>query len=308
MEVGAGSVITGHVAGGGGMLDLMQGTTGVLSGLGDAAGGTVTSGSDTWSFSGFPSLAIRNGASWALAGANTLNTRAGVTVGGALTARGALTVDGGGTLGLTNNLSSLVALNGLTLANATLTPAGGAIEVGNAGGAAIGAVTVDAGNGLTGNGTVNSAVVDNGTVTAQGGTLALLHGMSGSGNAVISGGAVLFSAKSLGEAGVAFASGNARLALGAGATVSAVVSGFGSGDTIDVQNKALTSLTYNNGVLKLYDALHVQQLRLVLTGSFAQNNFLLTSDGHGGTNITTTGLAISQHSTTTWVPHAPHHP
>jgi len=311
MNVGAGSVITGQVVGGGGMLDLLQGTTGVLSGLGDGATGTVTSGGYTWHFSGFPALTIGTGATWTLAGANTLNTSAGMTISGALTAHGALAVDGGGTLNVVGPQASLVALYGMTLANATLNANGRVIEVGSTGNAAAGNVTVDAASVLSGYGTIASSVIDNGTVSAQGGTLALLRGISGSGTVAISAGATLFSAKSLGEAGLAFTSGGGTLVLGAHAGVSSVVSGFGGGDTIDVQNTVLQKLTYSNGVLKLFDASGIQQLRLVLAGSYSQSNFVLSSDGNGGTNITTTGIAtaaVSLHSASAWMPVLAHHP
>ena len=74
------------------------------------------------------------------------------------------------------------------------------------------------------------------------------------------------------------------LAVGAQASVATTLSGFAAGDTIDIA-KAATSLTFIAGTLTLYDGASAVET-LSLAGNYAQAQFHLSADGHGGANIT----------------------
>ena len=189
--------------------------------------------------------------------------------------------------------ASVQMLSGLTLQGSTLSVTGNAaVEVGRVGVTTKNAVTVDAGNTMSGNGTVAAAVIDNGTVSALGGTLSVTGKLSGSGTAIIGDGATMNSQGSLGVANVSFAAGSQAQTLVLGTTAGdiAVISGFRTGDTIDVQHVTAASLSFLGGKLKLMDGSGAKILTLSLSGNYTTANFALSSDGHGGTDVSAAGL------------------
>ena len=172
----------------------------------------------------------------------------------------------------------------------------GTLEVGTAGQAAAGAVTVDAGALLNGNGSINpyGLIVDNGTILASGGTLTL-GSVSGTGSLAVAGGATLElraataaaitlrGSQATGYAGLAFA--------GALAAPTGVISGFTAGDVIEYEGSPLTSVQFvagsNGGTLLLIYGTTVVT-RLNLAGSFTNARFIETPDGSGGTVVSLT--------------------
>ena len=167
------------------------------------------------------------------------------------------------------------------------------VEVGHAGGAAAGALTIDAGSALTGQGSANAygAVVNNGLVVAQGGTLSL-GALTGTGTLDIAAGATLKlnGATGAGQS-VAFTGALATLAIATQFDVpSATISGFLAGDAIDMLGSPITGASYvaganNTGVLTLTYGGQTAA-RLTLAGNYAGEVFLPSSDGAGGTDIT----------------------
>lgn len=82
-----------------------------------------------------------------------------------------------------------------------------------------------------------------------------------------------------------FASGHHEtLAIGSHASVTTTLSGFATGDTIDIA-KIATSLTFIGGTLTLYEGQSAIET-LALAGSYTQTEFHLAADAHGGTAIT----------------------
>jgi hypothetical protein len=81
---------------------------------------------------------------------------------------------------------------------------------------------------------------------------------------------------------VAFgASGSAQLTLDMPAQLGSVFSGFDTGDVIDLQGIAATSLSYANGTLSLLDSAQTVVDTLVFTGHYTQSDFALRADGAG---------------------------
>ncbi len=177
----------------------------------------------------------------------------------------------------------------------------GTIEVGTAGGAAAGAVTIDPGARLNGNGSVNpyGLIVDNGTILASGGTLSL-GAVSGSGSLVVAGGASLellaatsdpismTGSTSNGSSVLAFAGG--RAAPGG------LISGFVAGDAIDLEGSPLTGVQLVQGsgsdtLVLSYGSAVVA--RLSLSGSFTNQRFVVLPDGTGGSLISLTSTTGS---------------
>ncbi len=206
---------------------------------------------------------------------------------------------GGGVSGIGLPVTYLTVNGGAVVTAATLTLGGGSgdyvttdstgsVEIGGAAGAAPGAVTVDAIGTLSGNGQVNpfGAIVDNGTISAEGGGL-VLGSVTGTG--VLDIGA---SAELTLDGGTAlpidFTGASATLAFTSELVASAgTITGFTPGETIDVENDTITNVSFTASTLTLYyDSAAVASL--TLAGSYAHDSFVLVSDGALGTDIEVT--------------------
>jgi hypothetical protein len=161
----------------------------------------------------------------------------------------------------------------------------GTIEVGAAGGAAKGAVTVDAGALLHGAGTIKTAFVDTGTLDAAGGTLKLASSITGTGSVSITSGSVLSAAGKFGAATLRFLSGgNEKVVFGTPKSVSATIGGFTvTTDTIDLASFVKTTASFASHTLTVNSAGGAAHLHF--SGSYTLASFAFASDGHGGTNI-----------------------
>ena len=213
---------------------------------------------------------------------------------------GTLTL-GGGPSGVGLPTASLAADAGATVLAASLVLGGGSgasittdptgsVEVGTAGGAQAGAVTIDAGATLAGNGAVNpyGSVIDNGTVFATGGTLSL-GTVSGSGSLVVDAGATLellaATADPITLDGTA-AVGCILAFAGAQSAPSGTITGFVPGDAIDLEGSPLTAVTLQPATDTLVLSFGTTVVaRLALSGSFASERLVTTPDGAGGTLI-----------------------
>ncbi len=150
---------------------------------------------------------------------------------------------------------------------------------------AAGSITIDSGATLSGNGwIVDAPLVDDGTLTAEGGILRLQSDVSGSGVLTIASGASVFARDTLGVASIAFApSGNEDLLATPGG-ITGTISGFSSGDTIDIRLVVATTFSFLSGTLTLLDGTTPVD-EISLAGSYATANFSLEQDGHGGVDI-----------------------
>jgi hypothetical protein len=226
----------------------------------------------------------------------------GISISGSalLEVSGALTL-GGGASGVGLPVTALSATAGGTITAASLTMGGGSgdsvttdptgvIEIGTAGHAAAGAVTVDAGASLTGNGSVNpfGAVVDNGTITASGGLLTL-GSVTGGGQLAIAteSGLQLNAGTAL---PIAFADATGVLAVAdERVALTGLISNFAPGDIIDILNDPITGFTTtstggNTEVTLYYGNTAVDQL--LLAGTYTvHSHFLLLPDGNNGTDL-----------------------
>ncbi len=85
--------------------------------------------------------------------------------------------------------------------------------------------------------------------------------------------------------------------MGARKSATGTLSGFGSHDTIDLQNVVATSLSFAGGTLTVKNGSTIVA-SLKLAGTYTTASFALNSDGHGGSAITSTGLLrAAQHAT-----------
>ncbi len=227
--------------------------------------------------------------------------------GTALIVAGTLTL-GGGISGVGLPVTSLVADAGASVRAASLVMGGGSgdsittdptgsVEIGTQGGAASGAVTIDAGATLTGNGSINplGSIIDNGTILATGGTLTL-GTVTGSGSLTVAPGATLEMESATADPITLTGSqsnGSVLAFADARAVPTGTITGFGLGDALDLEGSSLTGVQYtasatSNGgtMLLIYGTTIVA--RLYLAGSYAGLHLISAPDGNGGTEITLT--------------------
>jgi filamentous hemagglutinin len=220
--------------------------------------------------------------------------------GGALLAVAGTITLGGGAAGIGLPVTALSATAGGTITAAGLTLGGGAgntvttdptgiIAIGGAGPATAGAVTIQAGATLSGNGAVNpfGAIVDNGTITANGGTLSL-GAVTGTGSLTIAAGATLL-LQAATALPVGLTGAGAILAVADELTAfTGTLTGFVPGDAIDVQNDPITGFAQarTGGITTItlyYGSTAVS--RFALSGAFAGDHFFLVPDAAGGTEL-----------------------
>ena len=217
----------------------------------------------------------------------------------ALLAIGGTLSMGGGNTGVGLPVTALSASAGARIQAASLVIGGGSgnsvttdpaasVEIGTLGNATPGAVTVDAGAAITGNGSINpfGAVIDNGSILATGGVL-VLGSVTGTGALAIGAGALeLTYATAL---PIAFTSNTSTLAIaGPLAAPTGSLSGFVAGDVIDFLGSPLTNIQYVAGsaggtLVMLYNGAVVGKLNT--TSTLKGLATVVTPDGQGGTDI-----------------------
>jgi hypothetical protein len=169
------------------------------------------------------------------------------------------------------------------------------LEIGQAGvsgGGRAGTLTIDSGAVLAGQGSADAygQVANNGTVAAQGGTLTL-GTLSATGTLQIDAGATLaLNGPTPATQGVAFAGGNATLAIDAEFYApDGLITGLAAGDNIDFVGSPISSASFSGtaagGTLTLFYGGQVAA-SLYLAGAYTNDLFLTASDGDGGTLVT----------------------
>jgi hypothetical protein len=212
---------------------------------------------------------------------------ASLAVGGALTL-GAASAASGPLLAV---LGQAVAQAGTLLLNAgtVLVDSESVLEIGNAGNAAPGVLTVDATATLVSmGGTIGSPMTVNGLLLAEGGTTSLLSDVSGGGTLSVGAGAELSIYGTIGATTtLAFAAAAGRLVLNAATdAVAGTIMGFAPGAIIDIAATTLTAAAYaaGSGTLVLSSD-GVAVTTLTLAGNFAGDIFRTLPDGVDGTLV-----------------------
>jgi T5SS/PEP-CTERM-associated repeat protein len=169
----------------------------------------------------------------------------------------------------------------IILGGANATVRGSVIDI-DSGGFVSGAGTISGDGG--GNDTVALAGIDNdGLIAASGGNLLLYGSVAGSGTLSVSAGATLTLQAAVGARQTLAFNPNARAVLNDARAFAGTITGFGSGDVLDIAGTQATSATWSNGVLTL-DTLF-GAIQLAFAGAYASNSFTVQADGHGGTDV-----------------------
>ena len=133
-------------------------------------------------------------------------------------------------------------------------------------------VTVDPQGNISGFGKLTGAITDTGAITATGGTLVLTDAISGQGTLNIATGAALeLDAAVITTGGLNFTGVNETLILGAAATMSTTINGFGPGDTISLKGQQIVASEYDTGthILTIHGADNIART-LTLAGNYTQ--------------------------------------
>ena len=189
---------------------------------------------------------------------------------------------------------SLAVLGGRNFAGSTALTVDGTLQLG---GGSLGetSLTVDAGGGIDGFGTVVVAVADNGTITATGGTLKLGAAVTGTGSLAVAAGAILELAASDAEA-VAFGTGTGTLRLDDPADFTGNITGLQLGDVIDLSNVVVQNTTLTGSQLEVFVAGQAAPYAtFTVAGDLANHNFSIENDATGGSELilTTAGVSLA---------------
>jgi hypothetical protein len=291
--VDPGATFTGQVNGGNTIGSSFVSTLELTAGSGTLTGlGTQ--------FVNFAQTTIDSGASWTLSGSNTIvNTIvAGTTVTvngtlndtGTLINRGAISASNFGIIvqsgGSVTNLGSASLIEGLTGVqlggNATLNNFG---TIASTAGTAGAAITM-----LGGSDRVidNPGAVFTGHIEAAGQNVLELASADSAGTVAGLGTSITNFSSLVFDTGAQWTVVGNLGVNGLGGTT--VIQGFAVGDTIDTTGFVATSRSFANNVLTLTDSNNLQNT-LHIQGSFSTSNFVIASDGAGGTDITLQNLA-----------------
>ncbi len=269
--------------------------------IGNLPGGTLTGG--TWEANAGSVIQLLDNASVSTDAATIILSGAGSAMQGLdTTSKAEVTLDQ--TLRTISSAGTLELLAGRNFSADHAIRDAGTLELGG-GSFAAGGLAVTATGTLSGFGTVTTTLINDGVVSASGGTLAFLHAATNDGTIDAGTGAVSF---------VVAVEGTGRLQVGAAGTLSllhgaaagqtldftaagglvdlaaadyfkATIENFAAGDRIDLINTAETSYAYAAGILTVQDngatvaALH-------FAGAYTQSDFALNADGHTGTVVT----------------------
>jgi len=220
--------------------------------------------------------------------------------GASLTVAGTLTL-GGGVAGVGLPVTALTVTSGGKVRAGALAIGGGSgdsittdptssVEIGKLGGAAKGAVTVDPGALLTGNGSVNplGPVILNGTIVATGGDLTM-GTVTGTGTLQIENGVLDLNYAT--AVPIQFVGTNAILAFaGTAAAPTGVLYNMVQGDLIDILGDPLTAVQFTtsasatSGTIQMFYG-PTQVGQLLLSGNFSDTQVIDVPDGHDGTYL-----------------------
>lgn len=241
-----------------------------VSGAGSEITTTGTRGGIAVGKAGPGSMTIADGGAVTIAGGNGLfvgGTGAGPVAGASgLVKLGALGGPSGGTLDVTGNA--------YVWAGSTLSvDSSSGVDIGTSGTFATGAVVVEAGHGLTGDGKIAAAVVNDGSVIA-----------ANSGTAALSTGGVLEIAGSLGGVGALVIDGGAALLLDGA---------LGSGQTIDFTQGAPEALVLGSALLGASGGTIANAITGFVAGDRIEFGGLsgITAAGFNGTTLTVSGTS-----------------
>jgi hypothetical protein len=246
--------------------------TGTIGGIGAAIASVIN-------------LQVQAGATWDMEGKNTLPADSLLTDAGSLTVTGTLTDTGPVAVSGALDVSGTALVIGVTLDGGTLTASThGNLVIGGVKGGTAGTITVESGAAVTGFGAITLApVMDDGTITAHGGALSITDAVTGTGTLAIAASSTLLAGAAITGVSLDFAAAG-TLSLATPSSVTSTISGFQSGDVVDLQNLVATTLTYHGGTLILSNDQTVVD-KLYFAGSYKADDFALKSDGANGTDI-----------------------
>jgi fibronectin-binding autotransporter adhesin len=289
------------VAQGSGTVRSVINTVNANIGKQDGGVGTVTISNATWTNSGHAVIGDDGTGTLNVVNHGIVTFGAGVDMADDTGSNGTMNIAGGGSVTVGTGLCvggdapdpfgtasvSVGAGSGLTVdktlevgTGSTVGIAGGTVT----GGAVADGIKIDAGGVISGFGVLatraGGPIVDDGTIIASGGTLAVTGNVSGTGALRIAANSAASITGNLGLSGIAFIGRDATLALAAGDKVTSTISGFAIGDVIAMANVDAVSFNAATGVLMLVD--HGAKVgSLNFAGSFTGDTFAVSQSAAG---------------------------
>ena len=130
-----------------------------------------------------------------------------------------------------------------------------------------------------------AAVLNDGTLTANGGTLQVIGPETGAGTDAIAKGATLeLDGSVAAQVRILFQAGAGTLSLKDAGAMDGLIRGFGTGEKIDLLGDASTGMSFANDILMIQNG-NAVDATLRFSGSYTAANFALSSDGHGGSLV-----------------------
>ena len=291
LVIDAGAVFDGVVAGDNSSADVVA--------LGAGTGPGTIAGFGT-AFTGITNIQVQAGATWDLAGANTLIATSSLTEFGTLTVTGTLTdlgvaiVQQGGILTL--GAGGISMIDGVTLHGGALNGAAGGTEIiGTTLASGAGVITIESGAAVAGFGSIGGVpVVDDGMIGSAGSgvILTIETAVTGSGTIAVATGGTVLAAAGVSGVGIDFKT-YGTLSLAAPLSVTSTLTGFHTGDVVDLQGLVANTLTYAGGTLTLSKGGAVVD-KLYFSGRYTPADFALKSDKMGGTDVVYAGTQVRE--------------
>jgi hypothetical protein len=204
---------------------------------------------------------------------------------------GGVVLEGSGSVTLEGSTDGIVGATGGGILDNTGNTISGSGDIGLAGNGLLSLVNSGTVEATTGNLVIDTGqtVVNNGTLEANGATLVVDDPVSGSGQVLVASGGTADFAAALGE-NVTF-SGVGTLGLADPTAFNGQITGLNLGDTIDLSNIALSdigSANIVNGQLVVEETGDGPTLTFNIAGNLTGNQFVVSSDGNHGTDLTLT--------------------
>jgi hypothetical protein len=232
-----------------------------------------------------------------------------LSIGGAAGGSGLLTISGDASVLVNGNAivgggaGSADIVVGQAATDTALLAMSGTLAIGEAGQVSLGgvhdtiragAITIGGGDLLSGAGTISGVgggnntvlltnIVNDGTLEATGGNLLVYGSVVGTGRISVEAGATITMQATVGSGQTIAFSPTAHAVLNDVGAFAGTITGFAKGNILDLASTAATAATWSPGTLAIVTS--AGTIDLSIAGSYAPNDFVVQSDGLGGSEV-----------------------
>jgi hypothetical protein len=244
-----------------------------------------------------------------LTGTSSVTNVGTLSIGGAAGGSGLLTISGDASVLVNGNAlvgggaGSADVVVGQSATDTALLAMSGTLAIGKSGQVSLGgvhdtirasAITIGTDDLLSGAGTISgdgggnntvrlTNIVNDGTIEATGGSLLVYGSVVGTGEITVETGATITMQATVGAGQTMAFSPTAHAVLNDVSAFAGTITGFAKGNILDLASTAATTATWSPGTLAIVTA--AGTIDLNIAGSYAPNEFVVQSDGLGGTEV-----------------------